>query len=454
MKRFFIILLAFVSVGIILANKSQNNIKQKQERTNKEISETAKKIDENKKKTREQVNRLNLLTAEIQQKNDSINKLKLSIDSIDGSMTKLSDSIAVMEKNLTILREKYGETLKSIRATRHTSSKMAFVASSNTFSEAFKRMRYLKQFAAWQTNKSNELRNAIANVNGAKDYLVQLHSNKASSIKKVTATQSVLKEDEKHQEQVVNDLGKERASLEAYMKEKQQEARNLDNQLNKLIAQQQQEAEKKRKEEEKKRKEAEKKRKEEEKKRKEEEKKRKEQEKATAKKDNNKNKKTTESETTKPQEDVAINQPSSSSNPISLSFEKRKGSLPYPVIGKYRVVGKFGRQKHPQFPNIITENTGIDIELLSSGSAIAIHDGTVSAIFRQPGYNTIVMVRHGEYLSIYANLSSISVKTGDTVKANQVIGNVYANPEDNNRRIMHFEIRKETTKLNPQHWIK
>ena len=64
------------------------------------------------------------------------------------------------------------------------------------------------------------------------------------------------------------------------------------------------------------------------------------------------------------------------------------------------------------------------------------------------------MVRHGEYLSIYANLSSISVRTGDKVKANQVIGTVYANPEDDNRRIMHFEVRKETTKLNPQHWVK
>ena len=139
--------------------------------------------------------------------------------------------------------------------------------------------------------------------------------------------------------------------------------------------------------------------------------------------------------------------------PLS-AFESKKGKLPYPVLGRYRVVGKFGKQKHPQFPNIMTENSGIDIELLSSGSAIAIFEGTVSAIFRQPGFNTIVMVRHGEYLSIYANLSSISVKSGDNVKANQVIGTVYADPEDGNRRIMHFEIRKETVKLNPQHWIK
>lgn len=456
MKRFIIILLAFVSVGIILANKSQYNIKQEQKRTNKEISETTKKLNENKKQTREQMNLLNRLSAEIQEKNDSITSLKESIDSIDGSMTILTDSIAKMEGSLTLLREKYGEVLRSIRKSRHTSNNIAFFASANSFSDAFRRVRYLRQFAAWQVNKTQELQNAITSVSDAKETLVKLHSNKASSIKKVSATQAALQNSEKKQNQVIADLGKERTALEAYLKEKQQEARQLDAQLSKMIAQQQKEAEKRRKEEEKKRKAEEKKRKEAEMKRKEEEKK------ALAKKNEEAKKKKQQDNTSKPveqvpQDDVATTDDEKAQAPVQQplsAFESKKGKLPYPVLGKYRVVGKFGKQKHPQFPNIMTENSGIDIELLSSGSAIAIFEGTVSAIFRQPGFNTIVMVRHGEYLSIYANLSSISVKSGDKVKANQVIGTVYADPEDNNRRILHFEIRKETVKLNPQHWIK
>ena len=454
MKRFIIILLAFVSVGIILANKSQYNIKQEQKRTNKEISETTKKLNENKKQTREQMNLLNRLSAEIQEKNDSITSLKESIDSIDGSMTILTDSIAKMEGSLTLLREKYGEVLRSIRKSRHTSNNIAFFASANSFSDAFRRVRYLRQFAAWQVNKTQELQNAITSVSDAKETLVKLHSNKASSIKKVSATQAALQNSEKKQNQVIADLGKERTALEAYLKEKQQEARQLDAQLSKMIAQQK-EAEKRRKEEEKKRKA-------EEKKRKEAEKKRKEEKKALAKKNEEAKKKKQQDNTSKPveqvpQDDVATTDDEKAQAPVQQplsAFESKKGKLPYPVLGKYRVVGKFGKQKHPQFPNIMTENSGIDIELLSSGSAIAIFEGTVSAIFRQPGFNTIVMVRHGEYLSIYANLSSISVKSGDKVKANQVIGTVYADPEDNNRRILHFEIRKETVKLNPQHWIK
>ena len=377
MRRFFIILLTMVSVGIVLANKSQRSIKQEQQRTNKEISETTKKISENKKQTREQINLLNLLSAEIQEKSDSINSLKQSIDSIDGTMTALSDSISKMEGSLVLLKKKYGEILVSIRKTRHTSNNVAFLFSSNTLSEAFRRTRYLRQFASWQNDKTTELQNAITSVNNAKNHLVALHSNKATSIKKVSATQAALQNHEKRQSQIIANLGEERASLEAYLKEKQQEARQLDAQLNKMIAQQQKEAEKRRKEEEKKRKEEEKRLKEEQKKalaqkKKEEQQKKKQQE----KKQQEKQDKATKQESATPQEDVATSQPDTPKPSIeqgpTYDFERNKGRMPYPVLGKYRVVGKFGRQKHPQFPNIQTDNSGIDIELLSSGSAIAI----------------------------------------------------------------------------------
>ncbi len=81
-------------------------------------------------------------------------------------------------------------------------------------------------------------------------------------------------------------------------------------------------------------------------------------------------------------------------------------------------------------------------------------EGRVSEIFRQPGYNTIVMVRHGNFLTIYANIDKLSVKKGDTVKAGQTIGTIFADPDEDGRLILHFELRKERTKLNPLLWVK
>lgn len=458
MKRFLIILIALISVGVILADKSQQRLDQERKQANKEIKETTKKISENERQTRKQLNQLNQISAQIQKKNDAINQLKLSIDSIDDSMSHLNDSIAVLEQNLSVLRDKYAEVLRSIRATRHSTSNVAFIFSANSFSDAYRRIRYLRQFATWQTSKTQELKQAITSIDNAKNELVQLHSQKTSSMQQVTSTQIALKNDQKQQSQVVADLNKERATLNAYLKKKKQEAKQLDDQLNKLIAQQQKEAEKKRKEAERKRKEQ--------------EKRKKEQEKALAQKRKKDNKASTspgksEKKTETPQEnngeDLALNQPTKPSQPkpiesiepsVSTDFEQQKGRLPYPVDGRCRIVSKFGRQTHPQLRDIVTDNPGIDIELLSGTNAKAVFDGTVSAIFQNPGYHTIVMVRHGEYITIYANLSSINVRVEDKVKANQVIGTVYANPDNDNRRIIHFEVRKETKKLNPQQWIK
>ena len=136
-------------------------------------------------------------------------------------------------------------------------------------------------------------------------------------------------------------------------------------------------------------------------------------------------------------------------------FARMKGRLPFPVDGKYRVISAFGRHPHPDFPNIEVQNSGIDIEMLSSNRrARAIADGTVSAVFNQPGYNNIVMIRHGEYITIYAGISNLAIKTGDTVKTGQTIGQVQPDPDNDGRHVLHFELRHERQKLNPLQWVR
>ena len=138
---------------------------------------------------------------------------------------------------------------------------------------------------------------------------------------------------------------------------------------------------------------------------------------------------------------------------LTGTFESNKGKLLFPVNGSYKIVRGFGIQRHPDLKYIKTNNGGIDIEVPEGGVARAVFAGKVSAIFRQPGFNNIVMVRHGSYITIYANLSSISVKKGDEVKIGQSIGQIYSDPDDNHRSILHFEIRKEREKLNPELWL-
>ena len=420
-----------MSTGIILADKAQQSIKQQQQRTNKEIKETAKKIDANTQQTNKQLNLLNKLSLEISQNNEELNRLKLAIDSIDVKMASLNDSIASLESNLSTLRQNYAESLRSIRSARRSTNNIAFLFSSKTFADAYRRVRYLQQFKSWQNSKSTELKNAITSVDAAKNELIALHSSKSQTLELVSSTQQTLLKNKEEQSQVIASLKKERAQLDAYMKQKRKEAQQLDAQLEELIRKQQ-EAERKRKAE------AEKRRKEQERK--------KESQKSKDSKD-----KTSKKE--KDQEPI-IDTESQAQLTLSSNFESNKGKLPYPVSGKCRIVSKFGRHKHPELQYIEVNNNGIDIELLSSNTARVIFDGTVSAIFQQPGYNSIVMVRHGSYITVYANLETLNVKPGDTVKAQQSLGTVFADPDNENRCILHFEVRKETQKLDPQAWIK
>ena len=126
----------------------------------------------------------------------------------------------------------------------------------------------------------------------------------------------------------------------------------------------------------------------------------------------------------------------------------------FPVTGKYKIVSTFGQHKHPELKYVKVNNNGIDIEAQPGAMARAIFDGKVSAVFPQDGYHTVVMVRHGKYLSIYVNLSEIYIRKGDTLKAGDAIGKIYSDPDDGGRTILHFEVRREKDKLDPQQWVK
>ena len=99
-------------------------------------------------------------------------------------------------------------------------------------------------------------------------------------------------------------------------------------------------------------------------------------------------------------------------------------------------------------------NQGIDLQTTPGVKARAVFDGAVTAIFVVPGYNTSVIVRHGEYLTIYSNLCEIYVKKGDTVKTGQNIGLIYSDPEEDNRTVLHFQLRKGESTLDPELWLK
>lgn len=139
------------------------------------------------------------------------------------------------------------------------------------------------------------------------------------------------------------------------------------------------------------------------------------------------------------------------SGSVGTDFDKFKGKLIWPVT-KGVVVNIFGEHAHPILKNVSIKNNGVDIQCLSDDKVFVIHNGEVSRIVGISGYNTTIIIRHGNYLSVYANINKVTVKQGDKVFSGDQIGSVYKDGKDDHG-ILHFEIWLQNQKLNPMEWL-
>ena len=461
---FLMIVMLLSAVDMSAARKrtrSVSSVKQEQKANAQAIKKTSQQLDENAKATSRTLNALNTLGAEIRQQNDSIASINHQIDSIDSAMKHINDSIVTLDGKLVALRDSYARSVTRIKNSQQGSmDKLAFIFSAESFTQAYRRFRYLGEFSKWRKRRNDEIKEVQARLEKQRDELTRLQGVKSGMLTRMNVARNDLEKKQNETSALVAKLKKEGASLKKVLRQKEAQARALDNELDRLIAEEQRrqaEEEKRRQAEENARKKQQ----------------QKEQEaKAAAKNGKSASKsdkaKSAPAKAEQPERKaVAQSKPASTaakpatnyamaetSRKLTGSFESNKGRLLFPVNGKYKIVRPFGRHKHPDLPHVTTDNGGIDIEVPAGGTARAVFDGTVSEVFRLPGYNTIVMVRHGKYLTIYANLSNINVKKGDALKQGQTIGTIYSDPDDGNRSILHFELRQEKQKLNPTAWVR
>ncbi|MDE6443920.1 MAG: peptidoglycan DD-metalloendopeptidase family protein [Muribaculaceae bacterium] len=147
-------------------------------------------------------------------------------------------------------------------------------------------------------------------------------------------------------------------------------------------------------------------------------------------------------------------EPAAVSSSAGAAFASMKGSLPRPVSGSFRITSRFGRQSFPDLPSVVYDNPGIDAETSTGAAALAVYHGKVSGVYMIPGYNTVVIVNHGNYYTVYGNIASPSVKVGDAVNAGQRLGGLAPDEDNQGHSSIHFEVWRNREKLNPLEWIR
>ncbi|MCM1348675.1 MAG: peptidoglycan DD-metalloendopeptidase family protein [Firmicutes bacterium] len=416
-----------------------NSVKREQKAAEKSIKENTRRLNDNVRKTEQNLQKLNQLESDLTEKTQQVSAMQGELSAINGHIKTASDSLQTLSANLSKLKSEYAQALRKMQGSYRDTNILSFIFSSKNFKEAAARYRYISEFSQWRKRKLEEIDNASKSVNKQRNKLGALQISRKETLTSLSGSETRLREMRDEADRVVAQLKKEGSALQAAINKNQQRLKSLDKELDRLII-----AEQKRQEELRK---AEEKRKAEQKAR-EAAKKAKEKNKATAKTKNSKPEPKQQAPT---QQQTGL---AEADRTLSGSFESNKGRLLFPVRGKYTVVRGFGRQRHPDLPNVVTDNSGIDIAATPGSKARCIFQGTVSGVFSQDGFNKVVMVRHGNYISIYANLASINVKVGDKVKANQDIGTINADSQYGNKPVLHFELRKERNKLNPLQWVK
>ncbi len=462
------------------------DIKRRQQVTQQEIKKTKAEIAANDKAVKTGLDNLRRINADIQTGQQQLVDISAQVNTLDRKIGAMQTQIDAGEKELARMREKYLDAVKKARLNKGKQSALAFIFSSESFSQAMRRMRYLKQFSQWRESQSAEINAKVKDLRYQAQLLIQTKDEKNKALTRRLATQQSLEQQKAKQDEVVAELKKNGEALRSHLARKQTEANELRNRISALIAQEQAEAkarlERERKEAEAREQErllvqaeaekAEKNKQEEEKQQSESASKSKK-EKSDKKKDSQKNSKkgsVKESQSGKEQRkesggeyaearkrrnrNNSNNVSKSKSNANYTNFAAAKGKLPRPVSGDFKVVSPFGRHPLPDLPDVVYDNPGIDAQVSQGASAQAVFAGRVSGVYMLPGYNTVVIVNHGDYYTIYGNIAAAGVKVGDSVKQGQALGRLATDPDTPGHSSIHFEIWKNREKLNPLNWIR
>ncbi|MDY4500076.1 MAG: peptidoglycan DD-metalloendopeptidase family protein [Prevotella sp.] len=482
-----------------VATPSIKGLKNEREQIKKQIAAQKQKLRNNERDVKKRLQNLMVINTEIADKRKTIDTIRRDINILDGNIGVLGDQLVQLEKELNDRKTKFVKSMRYMHRNRSVQNQLMFIFSAKNFSQMYRRMRFMREYASYQRVQGEMVKAKQAELTKKQQELASAKKEKNTLLYKGEQERRTLESKQEEQQSVVTSLQKEQKTIKGIIDKQMQRDKALNAEIDRLVAIEVEKARQRAIAEAKRKAEAARKAAEAERKRKEEELARKKAAAEAAARENARrialakereerlkreaeaaSKKTEEerklaedaareakrvreeterraaederrherevAEAKKAKEEAPKMTMASEDLRISGSFESNRGRLPMPVAGNYRIVSHFGQYNVDGLKNVRLDNKGINI-LGSPGAVVrSIYDGEVSAVFSLGG-TTGVMVRHGSYISVYCNLGSVSVRKGQKVSTRQALGTV---GRDN---ILQFQLRRERSKLNPESWL-
>ena len=436
------IVVVFLSVMVCtLQAQSVKELEKQRNKTLQLLESTNKMLNETKKSQRSSLNKLTIINKNIVERKTLINNIGKEINELDGEMQRLNQEKRLLENRLSTLKRDYARLVQEAHLNRSVYTKIMFVLSANSFDQSYRRLRYLQEYSDYRKQQVRKIENVKTQIVVKSDSLNRNKQTKVEVVKQKEVEANKLTNDQKKEKVMLTDLKKKEKKLMADLKKQQKIANDLNNKIARIIAEEIRKAELKRKAEQERAAAEERKRLAAEQKKQ-----------GTKSSTPSSEKEAKKTEKQAPVQSASVSMLTKEEKLISGNFSANSGRLPWPT-DKGFISGHYGVHPHPVLKHVTTNNKGIYIQTPTGTNAHPVFEGEVTQRFSIPGSNNAVIIKHGEYRTVYANLTSIYVNVGDKVSAKQSIGKIYTDGDNDNKTELYFQIYKGRTLLNPEGWI-
>jgi septal ring factor EnvC (AmiA/AmiB activator) len=421
--------------GNTFAQSTSEKLKKEQSNLEKKISNTRSLLDKTKNNAKASLNELRLIDNQIRFREELVTNFDQQVRGAEVKVILKDAEVKELSKRLVSLKEQYRQLLLYAYKHRNKFGKLMYLFSATSYNEAIKRGTYLERIADIQLKQFRMIRQHQSLISKESSSIQQEKEYKLKILNEKRSEKSVIEKDKRKQEEVYRKFKQEESKLLSQLKDDEKKKENLKQKINSAIQKEIADTEAKRKKAE--------------------------AEKAkksttttttsgtatttTTKPESSTSSTTTKKETTLPE--------TKESAALSKSFEGNKGKLPWPV-DKGSITESFGRNAHPTLENVFTNNNGVDISASKGASVRAVFEGEVTSVLNIPGAGKVVIIKHGNYRTVYSNLQDTYVKIGSKVTTKQAIGTLLVTE---GLSVAHFEIHQvvgtSSVALNPSLWI-
>ncbi len=409
-----------LSPSLAQNSKKVNELKNQKAQLQKNLQKSQRDLDNTRKEVKKGQQQIKMLDSEIEMRVQFIHRTEDELDSLESMVDSVTLQIRVVDSVLQIRKQKYVKSLRMAQAYRNTNSSLLFALAAKDINQMYRRLRYTREYAAYQRTLGEQVQEEQIKLLEQQNRLLELKSQVNEKMQSLIEERTNLIRMQMQEQKNVGTLQTKEKGLQKQVKDQNAQIEALQRKIDEQVAYEIEQARKKA--------EAEAKRKAEQ-----------------AKKGGTSSSSSSSTATTTSPgkwltpEDQKLNG----------SFEGNKGRLPVPITGQYMISAHYASNISGS-ANVTLTNKGTNYVGKEGARARAVFDGEVSAVFSLNGLKN-VLVRHGSYISVYCNLSSVIVTKGQKVKARDLLGTVAK--DDSGNYTLHFQLRKETSRLNPEQWI-